>query len=49
MRTENRSMPVYALVVARGGPKLKQSNLSHCIFDTAQMAAIPSSSASAIR
>jgi uncharacterized protein (TIGR03435 family) len=36
MRTENRSMPVYALVVARGGPKLKQSNLSDCIFDTAQ-------------
>jgi uncharacterized protein (TIGR03435 family) len=36
MRTENRSMPVYALVVARGGPMLKQSNLSDCIFDTAQ-------------
>jgi uncharacterized protein (TIGR03435 family) len=36
VRTENRSMPVYALVVARGGPKLKQSNLSDCIFDTAQ-------------
>jgi uncharacterized protein (TIGR03435 family) len=36
MRTENRTMPVYALVVARGGPKLHQSNLSHCIFDTAQ-------------
>jgi uncharacterized protein (TIGR03435 family) len=36
MRTENRTMPVYALVVARGGPKLQQSNLSHCIFDTAQ-------------
>jgi uncharacterized protein (TIGR03435 family) len=36
MRTENRSMPVYALVVARGGPKLKQSNLSDCLFDTAQ-------------
>lgn len=36
MRTENRSMPVYALVVAHSGPKLKQSNLSDCIFDTAQ-------------
>jgi uncharacterized protein (TIGR03435 family) len=36
MRTENRSMPVYALFVARGGPKVKQSNLSDCIFDTAQ-------------
>ena len=36
MRIENRTMPVYALVVARGGPKLKQSNFSDCIFDTAQ-------------
>ena len=36
MREENRTMPVYALVAARGGPKLKQSNLSGCIFDTAQ-------------
>ncbi|MGA9585818.1 MAG: TIGR03435 family protein [Terracidiphilus sp.] len=36
MRAENRTLPVYALVVARGGPKLKQSNLSDCIFDTAQ-------------
>lgn len=36
MRAENRTVPVYALVVARGGPKLKQSNLSDCIFDTAQ-------------
>ena len=36
MRAENRTMPVYALVAARGGPKLKQSNLSGCIFDTAQ-------------
>jgi uncharacterized protein (TIGR03435 family) len=36
MRAENRTMPVYALVVARGGPKLKQSNFSDCIFDTAQ-------------
>lgn len=36
MRTENRSTPVYALVVARGGPKLKHSNSSDCIFDTAQ-------------
>jgi uncharacterized protein (TIGR03435 family) len=35
IRTENRSMPVYALVVARGVLKLKQSNLSGCIFDTA--------------
>ena len=36
MRAENRNVSVYALVVAHGGPKLKQSNLSHCIFDTAQ-------------
>jgi uncharacterized protein (TIGR03435 family) len=36
MRAENKTVPVYALVVARGGPKLKQSNLSDCIFDTAQ-------------
>jgi uncharacterized protein (TIGR03435 family) len=35
MRAENRTVPVYALVVARGGPKMKQSNVSHCIFDTA--------------
>jgi uncharacterized protein (TIGR03435 family) len=36
IRTENRSMPVYALVVAPSGPKLKQSDPSGCIFDTAQ-------------
>ena len=36
MRAENRTVPVYALVVARGGPKLKQSNPSDCIFDTAE-------------
>jgi uncharacterized protein (TIGR03435 family) len=36
MRTQNRTMTVYALVVAHGGPMLYQSNLSHCIFDTAQ-------------
>lgn len=35
IRVENKSMPVYALVVARGGPKLKQSDLTDCIFDTA--------------
>jgi uncharacterized protein (TIGR03435 family) len=35
MRAENRTVPVYALVVARGGPKMKQSNVSNCIFDTA--------------
>ena len=35
IRVENRSMPVYALVVARGGPKLKQSDPADCIFDTA--------------
>jgi uncharacterized protein (TIGR03435 family) len=34
MRVENRNMPVYALVVAGGGPKLKQSNLTNCMFDT---------------
>ena len=36
MQTENRSMPVYALVVAPGGPKLKRSTISDCVFDTAQ-------------
>ena len=37
MQIENRQMSVYALAVARGGPKLKQSNLTSqdCIFDTA--------------
>jgi uncharacterized protein (TIGR03435 family) len=35
VRTENRSMLAYALGVARGGPKLKQSDVSDCIFDTA--------------
>jgi uncharacterized protein (TIGR03435 family) len=36
MRVDSKTMPVYALVVARGGPKLKQSNLLDCIFDSAQ-------------
>jgi uncharacterized protein (TIGR03435 family) len=35
MRTENKSVSAYALIVAQGGPKLKQSNPSDCIFDTA--------------
>jgi uncharacterized protein (TIGR03435 family) len=35
IRVENKSMPVYALVVAGDGPKLKRSNLADCIFDTA--------------
>jgi uncharacterized protein (TIGR03435 family) len=35
MRAENRTVPVYALVVARGGPKMKQSHFSNCIFDSA--------------
>lgn len=35
IRIENKSMPVYALAVARDGPKLKQSDLADCIFDTA--------------
>lgn len=35
IRVENKSMPVYALVVAGDGPKLKRSNLTDCIFDTA--------------
>lgn len=36
MQVENRRMSVYALAVARGGPKLKESNLTSqdCIFDT---------------
>ncbi|HMG86611.1 MAG TPA: TIGR03435 family protein [Terracidiphilus sp.] len=36
MRTEYRTIPVYALVTARGGAKLQQSNLSRCILDTAR-------------
>jgi uncharacterized protein (TIGR03435 family) len=36
IRAENRTVRVYALVVARGGPKLKKSNFSDCVFDTAQ-------------
>jgi len=35
MRSENKSMPVYALVVAEGGPKFKQATPSDCFFDTA--------------
>jgi len=35
MRTENKSMSAYALVVAQGGSKLKQAPSSDCIFDTA--------------
>lgn len=35
IRAEDISMPVYALVVAGGGPKLMRSNLTDCIFDTA--------------
>lgn len=35
MRTENKSMSAYALVVAQGGSKLKQAPPSDCIFDTA--------------
>lgn len=34
MRVENKSMPVYALVVAGDGPKLRRSSLADCIFDT---------------
>jgi uncharacterized protein (TIGR03435 family) len=33
MRVEKRNMPVYALVVASGGPKLKQTGLTDCVFD----------------
>lgn len=38
IRVEDKRMPVYALKVARGGPKLHQSkNSTHnCIFDTAR-------------
>lgn len=35
MQVEDKSMPVYALVVAGDGPKLKRSTLADCIFDTA--------------
>jgi uncharacterized protein (TIGR03435 family) len=37
VHVENRRMPVYALAVATGGPKLKKSSLASqdCIFDTA--------------
>ena len=36
MRVENRTMPVYALTVASGGPKLRKSAIAGkgCIFDT---------------
>ena len=36
MRVENRKMPVYALTVARGGPKLQRSAIAEneCVFDT---------------
>lgn len=38
MRVENKTMPVYALAVASGGPKLQRSVISEqdCIFDTDQ-------------
>ena len=35
IRVENKSMPVYALIVAGDGPKLRRSDLADCIFDTA--------------
>jgi uncharacterized protein (TIGR03435 family) len=35
LRTENKSMSAYALVVAQGGSKLKQAAPSDCVFDTA--------------
>jgi len=36
MRVENKTMPVYALTVASGGPKLRKSAIAgkDCIFDT---------------
>ena len=36
MRVENKKMPVYALTVANGGPKLQKSAIAEkdCIFDT---------------
>jgi uncharacterized protein (TIGR03435 family) len=36
MRVENKTMPVYALTVAGGGPKLQRSAIGgkDCIFDT---------------
>jgi uncharacterized protein (TIGR03435 family) len=48
MRTENKSMPVYALVVARGCLRLKRSNLSDCILIPRRMAATISLQDSAI-
>jgi uncharacterized protein (TIGR03435 family) len=36
MHVENKSVPVYALTVVPGGPKLKQFHSADCIFDTAQ-------------
>jgi uncharacterized protein (TIGR03435 family) len=37
LQAENQSMPVYALTVASGGPKLRESAITEkdCIFDTA--------------
>jgi uncharacterized protein (TIGR03435 family) len=36
MRVEQKTMPVYALTVARGGPKLRKSPIAEkdCVFDT---------------
>src|SRR5436190_1256721 len=37
MRVEQKTMPVYALTVATGGPKLQKSSIAEkdCVFDTA--------------
>jgi uncharacterized protein (TIGR03435 family) len=35
MRTENKRVSAYGLVIAHGGPKLKLANPSDCVFDTA--------------
>ena len=37
IRAQTRTMPVYALVIAPGGAKLKRPAPSDCIYDTAQM------------
>jgi uncharacterized protein (TIGR03435 family) len=35
MRSESKTVPVYSLVVAADGPKLKRSSTTGCVFDTA--------------
>ena len=51
MRVENKAMPVYALTLASGGPKLQKSSIAEkdCTFDTGPEVAITLLAALAIR